>query len=169
MLTSQREVLEQARVYLQSVRPRHYVQVLRPQHTSSAGAHMRHILDHYRGLIAGEQTGVVDYDLRHRGDPIETEPQAALICLGEVERWLGHVDLSMERTLLVRSEISVSRQHSVTVPSTLAREVMFVGSHAVHHYAMIGQITWQQGGASDQSFGLAPATASHRRAEACAR
>lgn len=170
MLSSQREIVEQARAYLRSVTERNYVQVIRPQHQSSAGAHMRHILDHYQALMTGAETGLVDYDARHRGDRCEQDPRSALLRLDDVEQWLRAFDSAQgERSVRVRTEISVSAQRVVTVQSTLARELVFVGSHAVHHYAMIGQISLLQGRTLDVSFGVAPATASFLRDQACAR
>ena len=65
--------------------------------------------------------------------------------------------------LTLSTEVSVHEQKVQSVPTSLARELVFTGSHAVHHYAMIAQIAQQQKMALPSSFGIAPATATHLR------
>jgi hypothetical protein len=65
--------------------------------------------------------------------------------------------------LTLSTEVSVHEQKVESVPTSLARELVFVGSHAVHHYAMIAQISHHPGKALPSSFGIAPATATYLR------
>ena len=67
------------------------------------------------------------------------------------------------KPLLLSSEVSIKSKNVQTVTTSLARELIFVGSHAVHHYAMISQITFAQKASFDQSFGLAPSTVTFLR------
>ena len=46
MLNSQLEILAQGHAYLEGVTKEDYSQVVTPNFISSAGAHMRHIIDH---------------------------------------------------------------------------------------------------------------------------
>jgi len=169
MIEAHLEVLAQASSYLMEVGTPRYVQVLSPRFMSSAGSHMRHILDHYTALRAGLQCGEVDYTVRSRGSAIESDPVAALARLDAIEAWLTHLpDAQLREPLSLRTEVSVSRREVANVPTTLARELVFAASHAVHHFAMIGQIASQQGQVLARGFGVAPATASHLRATGAA-
>lgn len=174
MIASQLEIIAQAETYLNSISPAQYNEVISSHFVSSAGAHMRHIIEHYLSLKSGAETGVVNYDHRQRGGDIETNPQAALTALADIRQWLVKLNVSDEQvlnqSLVVKSEVSVSQTLSVKLPSSLARELVFVGSHAVHHYAMIGQIVQHQSANHlielPKGFGIAPATASFLRTTA---
>lgn len=69
------------------------------------------------------------------------------------------------RVVRVKSEISLQKSASVTLESSLMRELVFVGSHTVHHYALIKVIANDQGLQVSSNFGIAPATASFLRNE----
>jgi hypothetical protein len=170
MIAAQLEVLAQGRAFLAATTDAQYVEVIRPQFMSSSGAHMRHILDHYRALTRAGVDGMIDYEARERGGQIERSREAASSALDEVESWLRRVDpalLSLPR--LMRTEVQLSARRVETIPTTLARELVFAASHAVHHYAMIAQVCAYQRVRLEPCFGVAPSTRSHLRAAACAR
>ena len=171
MLTSQLEIIKQGQDYLNTLSIKenieNYCEVISPLFISSAGAHMRHIIDHYLALISGLNQGFIDYDVRHRGDNLELEPELALAKLTQIVLWLESLaETDLNRVLVLSSEISVTETKVQSVPTSLARELVFAGSHAVHHYAMIAQIAQQQKIALPASFGIAPATATHLRKRA---
>ncbi|MFT7009247.1 MAG: hypothetical protein ACJAXJ_003795 [Colwellia sp.] len=168
MLTSQLEIIKQGQNYLNVLINKNsnedYGKVFSPLFISSAGAHMRHIIDHYLALIAGLQSGKVDYDVRHRNAKVEQDPTLALEKLTQISCWLKSLSGSdLTRVLTLSTEISVHEQKVQSVPTSLARELVFTGSHAVHHYAMIAQIAQQQKMVLPSSFGIAPATATYLR------
>jgi hypothetical protein len=168
MLTSQLEIIKQGQDYLNILiiknNNENYCEVISPLFISSAGAHMRHIIDHYLALIAGLQTGTVDYDVRHRNAKVEQEPQLALEKLAQISHWLKSLaGNDLTRVLTLSTEISVLEQKVQSVPTSLARELVFTGSHAVHHYAMIAQIAQQQKMALPSRFCISPATATYLR------
>ena len=171
MLTSQLEIIQQGQDYLKSLvinkTGKYYSEVLSPFFISSAGAHMRHIIDHYLALISGLSQGVIDYDVRHRGDKLELEPELAQVKLDQISHWLESLAMTdLNRTMMLSSEVSVLETKIQSVPTSLARELIFVSSHAVHHYAMIAQISKRQKMDLPVNFGVAPATATHIRKEA---
>tara|TARA_R110001583_G_scaffold46761_14_gene146607 strand:+ start:13234 stop:13749 length:516 start_codon:yes stop_codon:yes gene_type:complete len=171
MLTSQLEIIQQGQDYLHSLVingvSENYREVISPLFISSAGAHMRHIIDHYLAIISGLNQGLIDYDVRHRGDKLELEPELAQAKLTQISHWLQSLATTdLNRTLVLSTEISVTQTKTQSVPTSLARELVFAGSHAVHHYAMIAQIAQQQKLALPASFGIAPATATHLRKSA---
>lgn len=167
MIKSQLEILTQAQHYLEKVSTENYQTVLSPQFISCAGAHVRHILDHYFALMLGVEYRLVNYDVRSRNSAVEHTPDIAKQKIVQVIQWLKTLtdnDLSMTMTLA--TEVSVFEQKVCEVKTTLARELVFASSHAVHHYAMIAQITFSQTGTLPAAFGLAPATASFLRKRA---
>jgi hypothetical protein len=171
MLTSQLEIIQQGQDYLKSLlinkTSDNYREVISPLFISSSGTHMRHIIDHYLALIAGLSQGLINYDVRHRGDKVELEPELAQAKLHQIAYWLQSLaSTDLNKTMVLSTEISVTETKILSVPTSLARELIFAGSHAVHHYAMIAQISQQQKMDLPDSFGIAPATATYLRKEA---
>ena len=159
MLSSQKHIIQQARTFLLTISDTDYTRVMRPQFSGSAGQHMRHVLDHFLSLKEGVVTGVVDYDTRRRGCEAETSVARALQVLDEIERWLPQVCSENPSTSIsVKSEVSLTETKYVVVESSIGRELMFVASHAVHHFSQLALIRSLQGKASDADFGIAPAT-----------
>lgn len=168
MLTSQLEIVKQGEDYLNSLinsnNNTHYCKVFLPLFISSAGAHMRHIIDHYLALIVGLPSGEIDYDVRHRNSKVALEPQLALDKLAQISYWIQSLEITdLTRALTLSTEISVHEKKVQSVPTSLARELVFAGSHAVHHYAMIAQIAQQQEMWLPSNFGIAPTTATYLR------
>ena len=161
---SQLEVVGQAKACLNSLTPEQYRQVLTPHFSASVGQHMRHILDHYLAIMKGEETGVIDYDQRSRGSDLELQPDAALACWDDVTTWLAAACQQADsQAVNIQTEISIKRQSVTCCQSTLARELVFAASHAIHHFSLISVITSLQGITLDAELGIAPATASHLR------
>lgn len=167
MLDSQLEIIQQARQFLLDVAPEEYTEVLKPHLASCAGAHMRHILDHYIALKSGTAEGLVDYNKRNRFSNVESDPQAALAVWAEIETWLEQAcELAYDTPLQVISETSIQNTEYVQVPSTLARELVFVSSHAIHHFSLLAVICSLQQKQTPHNFGVAPATATFLRQQA---
>lgn len=164
MLTSHLEILEQGRLYLNSVTQEDYIEIISPNFISSAGSHIRHIIDHYQSIISGIETDVIDYDLRLRGSKVEEVPQLAIERLNDIEAWMKSLSSdTLNKITSLSTEVSTKNKNVQVVQTTVARELIFAGSHAVHHYAMIAQITFAQTTTANTSFGVAPATATYLR------
>lgn len=165
MLQSQVEVVTQALEVLNELSSEEYQQVLAPHFSGSIGQHMRHIIDHYLALQTGSESGVVDYNERNRDSNIEYSVAVATDALQAIQRWLQTLSEDvLEQSVTVASEISVTQQVNQRCVSTLAREVMFVSSHAIHHYSLIAIIRSLQGKPVPELFGYAPATVSYMSA-----
>ncbi|MCY7294643.1 DinB family protein [Alteromonas sp. a30] len=164
VISSQLEILGQGKQFLLSCSNAAYNHITAPHFTSSPGKHMRHVLDHYLAIMNSNDTGLIDYDKRNRDTSIESELDSALSLLESIENWLSALTSEeLLRTLDVKSEISVSETQVLTCPSNVARELMFVGSHAVHHFSLISAMMSLTGTQLDNDFGVAPATLSHQR------
>ncbi len=166
MIKSQIEILEQAQQYLNTVSTLDYTSIASPNFISSAGSHIRHIIDHYLAINLSMSTGIIDYDIRHRGDNIETSPLLANQKIKDITLWIKEIkEHELNKTFTLSTEISIKNKKIQTVQTTLARELIFAGSHAVHHYAMITQISFAQKTQVDPNFGIAPATATFIKKE----
>jgi uncharacterized damage-inducible protein DinB len=166
-VTSLLETVTQAKNFLFSVSSDSYQQVLTPHLSSSAGAHMRHILDHYLALIDGVADGIVNYNKRHRHSDVESCPTAAIASWDKVEQWLQQLTSScVDTPLSVVCETSVNETKNTQTSSSLGRELVFVSSHAIHHFSLLSVIRSLQGQATDTHFGVAPSTATYMREQA---
>jgi len=164
MISSQLEILTQAKDYLNTISTQQYNEVIAPNFISSAGAHIRHIIDHYQAIMTGSIQNFIDYDIRQRDSDVEHSPLAAMSKVTEISHWLKSLNPEILATpMTLSTEVSVSSCQVVTVKTTLARELVFAASHAVHHFAMIAQIALVQNQTLPQHFGLAPATATYLR------
>ena len=164
MIESQLIILQQANTYLASVSEQQYTQVISPYFMSSAGAHMRHILDHYQAIINGLSEGLIDYDKRSRGGVIESSPKAAQALIVEISAFLQALSpQQLQQTIKLSTEISVIDKQVAVVETTLAREIIFTGSHSVHHLATIKHIAQAQEIEVEGGLGIAPATATFLR------
>jgi len=170
MINSQINILAQAKSYLSAVTPDQYREVIAPLFISSSGQHLRHVLDHYVAIINGIDIGLVDYDKRSRGGSIESDIVAASTLILEIEDFLLSLQESqLHQKIQLSTEICVVKKEVAVVDTTLARELVFAGSHAIHHFAMIQQISKAQKLVMPEQFGIAPATATYMRDTSCAR
>jgi uncharacterized damage-inducible protein DinB len=134
------------------------------------GAHFRHVFDHYDCFLAGVEAGRIDYDRRERDPALETERSRALEKIASLQR--GFEALAAEdasRTLRVLVDCGEPSERCVST-STMARELQFLVSHTVHHYAVIAVILRSRGLEPGADFGVAPSTLKYERGQAaCAR
>ncbi len=129
---------------------------------STIGGHVRHCLDHARVLVDGWCTGVVDYDHRARGTSIETDLAAAdaeLVLLIDSIGRLAKLDAGGPIAVMV---MPTRDGASITLFSTIARELAFVLSHTIHHNATIRGIALSLGRTVPASLGYAPSTLAYR-------
>lgn len=170
MIKSQINILAQAESYLRTVTADQYTQVVTPLFSSSAGQHIRHILDHYVAIITGLSTGLVDYDKRNRGGKVESNIQEAFALISEIDAFLlALTDKQLNSTIQLSTEVNIEYKQVELVNTTLARELAFAGGHAIHHFAMIEQIAKAQKLTTPSQFGIAPSTATFLRGKQCAR
>lgn len=128
---------------------------------STIGGHLRHCLDHYDSFSNGLAEGQVDYDYRMRLPELESETAKALAKTQEVSTALKN--LSEESTLsALRIKMDCGLSAVGWQSSTVGRELQFLVSHTVHHFAMIGGICRELGIELESGFGVAPSTLRHR-------
>jgi hypothetical protein len=135
----------------------------------TVGGHIRHCLDHIRALVDGRETGTVDYDHRARGTCIERDPDSGRVEIEHLARALDEMSRADPAERLPVTVMPTRDGRSVTVESTLGRELSFVLSHTVHHNAMVRGMALSLGVGVPVTFGYAPSTLAHLDAGACAR
>lgn len=131
---------------------------------SSIGGHFRHNLDHYVAFKRSFSTGSIDYDQRDRELSMETDPavaQAVMRELCEYFRELAEVDL--DTPLQIRMDDGGDSTWSAT---SLRRELQFLLSHTIHHYALVVSIAMRSGHTDfPEGFGVAPSTLHYQEAK----
>jgi len=134
------------------------------------GPHFRHVLEHYSCFLDGLAGRRVDYDSRSREAAIETSSEAARQRIRELIGGLLTLDpAGLDEATRVRLECGVGPEEDQWSGSTVRRELHFLLSHTVHHYALIGLLLAQHGIAVGDEFGVAPSTLQHwRRQASCA-
>jgi len=158
--------LDQAERLLVQVADGDYGEAVETFYGSTLGQHLRHCLDHYISLLAGLDKAKVDYDCRARQEDLESSTASAI---EEVLRVRSELEALLmrqaPRDLLVK--MNCGTDDADWQPSTLGRELQFLVSHTVHHFAMMGGMCHQLGVALEDDFGVAPATLSHREEAGC--
>jgi uncharacterized damage-inducible protein DinB len=161
-------LLEQGAVLTTELTPSDFAEASRLSPGGGLGAHLRHVADFVRAFLRDLERGTVDYDLRERDELAERDPTRARSALrrlaSEVERLATR---EPEEPLGVSAEVALTGR--CTQASTLARELGFLISHTLHHYALIAMLLRERGLEPPADLGVAPSTLSHwRERNACA-
>lgn len=130
---------------------------------SAVGGHVRHCLEHYQSLIQGLPDGRVNYDRRARDIQIETQPMAALSRLNELRSQLAALtQMTHMEQIVVLMDHGADSFDENWQKSSLGRELQFLISHTVHHFALISGLCRLHGVTIGNDFGVAHSTLRHR-------
>lgn len=130
---------------------------------SGIGRHFRHIIEHYFSLV-NVKNDVVDYDARDRNLKLETDRSFMIQSMQQVIDSLSEYATNpgyIQKEVLVRSNEGIGEEDAPLSQSTIRRELQFLISHTVHHYALIGFILKTMGFNPSPGFGVAPSTLKH--------
>jgi peptidoglycan/xylan/chitin deacetylase (PgdA/CDA1 family) len=151
-------LLEQGRALLAELTDDQYGASFDDGAFSSTGAHLRHVIDYLDCLLAGVDARSIDYTARRRCLEIEIAREAGLRELARCIEALEKLDPRREPLAVdVRCD-----EGDPWVASTLARELHFVASHTVHHFALIRLTLARCGRRTQVEFGVSPSTLAHR-------
>lgn len=154
--------LQEGADLLSQIQHNHYSRSASPAFESTIGAHFRHVLEHYRCFLSQLSGGTICYDLRERDQILERDIGYAQRTLADLLAGLQALDIdSFSAAVQVRD-----CQNGCMVTSNFARELLFLQSHTVHHYAIIGAISRVLGERPESDFGVADATREHRNTNA---
>jgi uncharacterized damage-inducible protein DinB len=127
------------------------------------GPHLRHVIEHVEALLNGLALGMVDYDHRARPTDVETQPvRCAERLRALIERIEQLEDGAQGEALQVGFVYGLDGDAFSFSPSSLARELQFVCSHTIHHYAMLLPELRRLDVPLPEHFGVAPETLRHQ-------
>lgn len=130
-----------------------------PPFAGPVGAHLRHVVEHYEALVNGLPLGVADYDGRPRDRQLETNPTLARDRLLGLRQVLGQWTPDMlDRPVQVLGQGGITGDFDFNVASSVGRELAFLASHAVHHFALLAAHLQRHGVPVPAHFGKAPGT-----------
>lgn len=129
-----------------------------------SGPHLRHVVEHYEAFTNHVASFSVDYDTRARDRALEQNPALARARIKAIQQQLAALDIStLTAPIAVHLRGGLGGEDNFVSFSSLARELLFLASHAVHHYALIQLHCKAQGISLGDDFGKAPATVRHAR------
>ena len=135
-----------------------------PPSRGGVGAQFRHCLDFYDCFLDGVGDGRIDYNRRQRDTRVESDRAHALKKVEQICERLRRLEGdAATRSLSVRAEQG-SGSAAEWSPSSAGRELQFLVSHTVHHYALIALMLRLQGfdiAREHPDFGVAPSTLAH--------
>jgi len=154
------KLLQQLAALVECMDDAQYQSELAREVSGSVGGHVRHSLDHISALMMGIASGQVSYDARLRGTAVESRRDAALHEIGRLLRDLRQLHASSLDTPLDVVLSASARGTPAVARSTMARELEFVSSHTIHHFAIVALLLREMGVRVPPRFGYAPSTPS---------
>lgn len=130
--------------------------------SGTIGGHIRHCLQHFESFRDGIASGTINYEARERGTLVETDPSAAVESLKSLSKWFSDQIDRHDKNEPVRVLVTMGDM-SEEVESTVSRELQFLISHTVHHFAIIAIMCRSFGIEIDPEFGMAPSTLKHHQ------
>jgi hypothetical protein len=163
-------LLEQALDLIERIDDVIYVSTSPLSPRGSIGGHLRHILDFYQNFVAGIESGRINYNLRQRGLLFERDRRFAIQTISKTIAALRSLPgLEVMRQLVVSTEENGDCA-PVWCESSVLRELDFLQSHTIHHYALIAMLLRLHEIDPGEDFGVAPSTLQHwKEAAACAQ
>ena len=144
-----------------------FTEGFKPAFQSDIGTHFRHILEHYRCFFSQLNGNEFRYDIRPRDARLQTDIDYAKTTIYDLIGHLENFDVNLfEQSFTVSESYSDAHQNDCFaggVKTTLERELMFLQSHTVHHFAMIAAMTRSLGIQPDEGFGVAIPTRNYAR------
>lgn len=136
-----------------------------PIFMATIGAHFRHLIEHYNCFLQGvtEDQLHVCYTQRERNPRIERERDYALQTLQQIIEQLSDAELDRVSRRVWRAS---DQDLLDPVPTTLARELLFLQSHTIHHFAIIAAMCRMHDLAVPENFGIAISTQAFNAAQA---
>lgn len=149
-------MLRQGARLLASISDDEYLRRMERCFNSNIGGHVRHAVEHYVCFLDGIGSGSVDYDSRQRDEAIETRRLVAKAAFEDIADRIEALEpVDADAPIRVRLDTGGAALWS---QSSMGRELQFLLSHTVHHYALIAVICHLQDLPTEPDFGVAPST-----------
>ena len=160
-------VIGQGVTLLARLNPENYTKRIPLCYHASVGGHIRHIIEHYQAFLRALEDGEIDYEKRVRDPMIENDPVFASALFESIAQRLEESAASLvNRGLHYRAETT----EGIATATSVLRELEFLLSHTIHHYALVAVMARLQGHEPEREFGVAPSTLKYQRTQhACAQ
>lgn len=134
-------------------------------YNSTIGGHVRHNLDHFLCFEQGISSGEINYDARARDEFLENDPAYAASKMQELASFVRSLqEQNLDQPLKVKMDSGARHQEIERWSnSSLRRELQFLISHTIHHYALIATLYTRDGLQLPEDFGVAPSTLRYRK------
>ena len=150
-------VLDDAKIYLNQLSDEEYTQEIELMSNSTIGQHTRHFIEFFQCLLGQVDKQEVNYCLRERNLSIQERPQMAIQAIDDV---IGRLDL-----LILENPVQffTAKDSTISIPSTVARELSYNIEHCIHHLALIkiGLKILKPEMKLPSAFGVAASTINH--------
>lgn len=154
LVESNTDALQEGAALIGLLKDGEYTKGFKPAFQSTIGAHFRHVLEHYQCFLLQLRSGLFCYDERARDQALECDSAYALNVIEELQCGLNELDSQDSGRLFTVKDENTTQP----VQTSLNRELLFLQSHTVHHFAIIGAMTRAFGNKPDDEFGVAIAT-----------
>lgn len=124
----------------------------------SLAGHFRHIIEYYNVFFEGLEQQKIIYSARKRDKSIEICCQNAILAIEKIQKQLS--DLANYENISLYIADDLPDDIEATLKSNLARELLAVYTHTIHHDAIIkmGILSTAPGTKIPHHFGIAPST-----------
>jgi hypothetical protein len=136
-------------------------------YAKAVGPHVRHVIEHYTAFLDGLSRAPdyrIEYDVRQRDIALQSQPDVTLAKIralqsSMLEKTMGHnMALNINTPVQTMLQTGAVGEQVFTAPSSVGRELLFLSSHTVHHFALIAHYCKAAGVNLGDDFGKAPAT-----------
>lgn len=157
LLKSIRHSLEELISLLDQLSDQDYAKSCEALSNATIGEHVRHILEMYKCLENGYESGILNYDNRERNTRLQTETEFAKQFITEIKNGLK----SENKIIYLEQEIDGL---AIRIQSNYYRELLYNLEHCIHHQALIKVVVLQLEDISvNENFGVARSTIEYRK------
>lgn len=163
-------VLRQGIELIEKVSHDDYVRIMMPQFQSCFGQHIRHIVDAYLSVQTAQlntkahvnDTSFINYESRSRGSTIESSQRSAISNIRDVLVWLSGLSAEdMTKKYQAVHQVTTEDEGTIVSETNLERELIFLISHAIHHFALVRTMLMFMNYELSAELGKANGTLSH--------
>ncbi len=157
LLKSIRQSLEELISLLDQLSDQDYTKSCEALSNATIGEHVRHILEMYKCLEKGYESGILNYDNRERNIRIQTETEFAKQIITEIKMGLKNEN----KIVYLEQQIDGL---GIRIQSNYYRELLYNLEHCIHHQALIKVVVLQLENISvNEDFGVARSTIEYRK------
>jgi len=132
---------------------------------ASIGEHCRHIMELFKELLTGYESGLICYEKRQRDLVLETNKEKAIV---EIRMIINSIQLP-DKKLVLSFQLDQDQNLDYKIDSNYYRELLYNLEHCVHHMALIRIGIKELTNLNlPDSFGVAASTIKHKNGQ-CAQ